>query len=226
MKKFLLLLTMLFAFSFVPSLTAVAVDSDGTDDSVTSSEQQTEDVKTDKQSREDRLAKIKEKMAAKLEKAEEAKIKSKCKSSQGKLTSVQSKVTKIRTQRKNAYREVGEKIDRLVERLKAAGIDTSSLEAARADVKNKVDEFNQLVLDYEQTLTDLSSMDCVSDPQAFKAALESARDGRKALAEKGEELKKYVKETLKPIIDELKTQLTSDNASSTQEATDTEGGTN
>jgi chromosome segregation ATPase len=226
MKKFLLLLTMLFAFSFVPSLTAVAVDSDGTDDSVTSSEQQTEDVKTDKQSREDRLAKIKEKMAAKLEKAEEAKIKSKCKSSQGKLTSVQAKVTKIRTQRKNAYREVGEKIDRLVERLKAAGIDTSSLEAARADVKNKVDEFNQLVLDYEQTLTDLSSMDCVSDPQAFKAALESARDGRKALAEKGEELKKYVKETLKPIIDELKTQLTSDNASSTQEATVTEGGTN
>jgi hypothetical protein len=178
----------------------------------TKSSQDTEDKpKTD--GAKERLEALKSKRAERITKAEEARLKAGCRASQGKISTAQTRFNKIRSNRKSTYKEIEDKLSRLSERLVAAGVDTAAFDAALADIRMKIQEFSEVASSYDQTLADLAAMDCTADPEAFKAALESAREDREALVAKAEELKTYIKTTVRAVIEELKAALSVTTAS-------------
>jgi hypothetical protein len=60
---------------------------------------------------------------------------------------------------------------------------------------------------YTQTISDLGSMDCVTDPLGFKATLESARTQRDLVAKDAAAIRSYLTDTIKPTLQEIRTSL-------------------
>lgn len=168
----------------------------------------------DKKTLEQRLADKKAKLAEKVSAAEQAKLKSRCKNSQGKLTSTSSRIKGVKGSRDKVYGNLVERLTKLSEKIKAKGLDTSTLDGQITELKKKIDAFKTSIAEYEQTIADLVAMDCAADPEAFKAALEAARTGREALVAEAKAIKDYVNNTIKPTLKDLKKQL------ETQESSD------
>ncbi len=167
--------------------------------------------------REDRIKAYLEKKADKLAETQAKRISSKCKSAQGKITSLRARITNVVSNRKKVYKEIGEKLDTLILKFQAAGLDTTELETIRQDIKTELADLNTNLESYDTVLSDLESMDCVSDPDAFYSALSEARDVQKSLKEQATEFRRFATNELKEAIKKLRTQLEQNESSETAE---------
>ena len=208
------LLTLIFAAVPFTQAGLVAYAEEGSNSgSGDTSNSETTETGDNKKSLELRLAEKKAKLAEKISAAEQAKLKSRCKSAQGKLTSTSSRIKGVKGSREKVYGNLVERLTKLSAKIKAKGLDTSTLDSQIADLKEMIDTFKANMTEYEQTIADLVAMDCAADPEAFKAALESARDGREALVSEAKAIKDYVNNTIKPTLKDLKKQLETKEAS-------------
>lgn len=187
----------------------------------------TEDSSSDSMTPEQRKAKVdarikeaKEKMTAKVSAQESKKIASVCKSAQTKIEKLQANIANIVDNRQEKYTKISTKLADVSAKLKAAGADTTELETAIAGMETKVTEVNTTIEAYNTSLSDLASMDCEADPSGFKAALDQARSQRTDTVLMTGTVKIYVNETIKPILQSLRTSLTANNT------TTEEGGAN
>lgn len=154
-----------------------------------------------------RLEKRKAAFKTKLTAAEQTRLKQKCKASQGKLSSLGGRVKGIETSRNNVYRELVERLTKLTPRLQDKGVDTKELEAEIEVLETKIETFKTDLADYKQAVSDMSEMECETDPVAFKASLEAARTAREKVAADAAAVRAYVKETIKPTLQELRQQV-------------------
>ena len=138
---------------------------------------------------------------------EERKVIGLCKAAQSKLASLESSAVKAQDKHQAVYEDVFSKLDTLVERLSLASVDTSALSSVLSESQSDQAELTVLMANYTQALSDLALMDCESDPVGFKAALQSARVYRSGIVSSVKSLKKTLKETVKPIIIEIRTTL-------------------
>ncbi len=147
---------------------------------------------------------------------EKLKIQQKCKASQGSLSSIKGRITGIETSRTNVYRALTERLDKLTERIRIAGPDTTELQVALDALDVKIDLFKSDLETYISAVSDLTAMDCAADPVAFKASLEAARAARAKVAADALDIKKYVNDTIKPALSQLRDKLDDSKKEGTQ----------
>lgn len=215
-----------FVFTFFSfGLSAMAVDSTdstGTDEMLQTTIATETEVKDDKSSgREARLKSYKEKTATKLAEAQSKRLKTRCKSAQGKVTTLRAKVNNAVANRNKVYKEIGDKLDTLIPKLTAAGADITKLETARADIRTELTTLTESLNAYDTVLADLLAMDCEADPDSFQSALESAREIQKTLREQAQEFRRFATTELRTILQEIRQQLAEKEASETPDTTDT-----
>jgi hypothetical protein len=190
----------------VSASTPVLAQTDSSSDEA--SQTTTTETTDDKSSgREARVKSYKEKAAAKLADAQAKRVKNKCKSAQGKISSLRAKVKNATANRSKVYKEVGEKLDTLLEKLKAAEVDTTKLETARSDIQTELATLTESLNAYDTVLADLTAMDCEADPDTFNAALISAREIQVALRTQAQEFRRFATTELRTILQELKQQM-------------------
>ena len=205
----LFFVSLLFVISFISvSVSAQEAQNDG-GATLTASQQEAIDQAAviEKTAQEDRLKTYKEKVSVKLDEAKAKRVTSRCKSAQGKVTSLHARMNKVVANRRKVYKEIGEKFDTLIQRLKKADMDTVKLETAREDIKTELAGLEDSMKNYDAVLSDLEEMDCVSDPEAFAAALSQARDLQKTLREEAQAFRSFVTVELKQLLAETKQQL-------------------
>jgi chromosome segregation ATPase len=214
----LLVIAMFFSLS-MPVL--AQTDTGSSDQTLQSTETEADDDKS--AGRETRLKSYKEKATTKLADAQEKRLTSRCKAAQGKVASLRAKVNNAVANRKKVYQEVGDKLDSLLEKLVAAGMDTTKLETARADIRTELATLTESLNAYDTVLADLTVMDCTADPQTFQVALISARETQVALRAQAQEFRRFVTTELRAILQEIRSQLETANSTTTDTTEPTEG---
>ncbi len=154
-----------------------------------------------------RLEERKTALKTRLTATEQQRLKSKCKASQGNLSSLKGRIKGIDTSRANVYRELVERLTKLSGKLKENGVDTAQLDSQIDELKTKIETFKTDLAAYKQAVSDLADMDCVQDPTAFKASLETARTAREKVNADAAAIKAYVKDTIKPTLQQLRSTL-------------------
>jgi chromosome segregation ATPase len=122
-----------------------------------------------------RLEARKAALKTKLTAAETLRIKNKCATAQGNLSSVRGRIKGIETSRAQVYDNLTDRLTKLSSRLSDQGVDVATLNSEITELKAKITTFETDLAAYKQAVTDLAAMDCKSDPTAFKASLDAAR---------------------------------------------------
>jgi hypothetical protein len=167
----------------------------------------TTQAKPDAEQLKERIEKRKADLKTKITLAQQNRIKSRCKSSQGLVASVDGRIKGIETSRAHVYENLVSRLTKVSEKLKNAGVATAELDAQIAELQTKITTFNTNLATYKQAVTDLGVLDCVADPTAFQASLDAARLARKQVTEDSKAIKAYTKETIKATLAGLKSQL-------------------
>ena len=179
-----------------------------------------------KEKRTERIAEYKQNAAEKLAAAKSARIVARCKGAQGKITSLKNRLSESITNRTSVYQEIEAKVTTLIDRLKAAEVDTTDLETLLADMQTELAALTTSMSDYITVLEDLEAMDCAGDPEAFYAALQAARTELASLKEQVASFRGLVATELKALLQTVRETLQSTQGEpETQEdkVTDTEG---
>lgn len=162
-----------------------------------------------------RLDATKASLKTKIDETTKKRVIAKCKPAQAIVKTAESNAALAKTNRSKAYTSINESVQKLVDKLKADNKDTTEIEADIAMMQQKADAVILQLTTYEQTLSDMSLMDCAADPIAFQATLESARKQRTDILTAATEVRTYAKETLKPAIAKFKP-IATDNTVGTQ----------
>lgn len=169
----------------------------------------------------ERIAEKKAEIQDKLEANEKERIKNKCVAAQGIIKSNHD-VLKTRVAiRLQAYQNIITRLNNLVAMLEAKNIDTAELKSQISTLSSKIDTFNTDLEQYKQALVDLRDLDCVNDPEAFKASLEVSRSARATVVADAADIHQYIFETVKPTLKNIREQLAAMEAV-TDEQTNTE----
>jgi hypothetical protein len=174
---------------------------------VTTTEVMESKVEEKKKTMEERLQSYKEKQQQTLAEAQSKRIVARCKSAQVKVASLRTRVTTVVETRKAVYEKIDARLTELLVKLQKAGIVTTGYETAQKDIKVDLASLSESMETYGTVLDDLVAMDCAADPEAFKAALESARETQKELREKSQEFRLFATTQLKTIMQEVRAQL-------------------
>lgn len=158
-------------------------------------------------------------LKTKIDEATKKRIIAKCKPAQTVVKGQETSIGSIGVNRGKAFTKISESVQKLVDKLKAAGKDTSEVEANLATAKTKADALTAAITAYKTTLGDLKDMDCATDPTAFAATLATARTQRDAAAAAAKDLRTFLSTTLKASIGKLKSQLESEKSSNSTTST-------
>jgi hypothetical protein len=170
-------------------------------------EQEIEKTAADKASLQSRLDKRKAELKIKLTALEQARLKTKCKASQGNISSLRGRIKGIETSRDNVYTQLVKRLNDLSGKLKDKGLDTTQLNTEITELQTKIDTFNTDLDAYKQAVTDLAAMDCAADPTAFKASLEAARTLQTKVKDDVVAIRTYVNDTIKTTLKDIRAQL-------------------
>ena len=96
---------------------------------------------------------------------------------------------------------------KLSDRLKESGQDTTELDSSIAELNTLIDKFKTDLKDMRQAAQDLSDMDCKTDPSGFYTSLEELRASRELVAQDSAAIRDYIKNTLKPLLQEIRTNI-------------------
>lgn len=181
---------------------------------------QSTETSATKQTREARSAERKEKLKTKLDAAQKKRIEDRCVASQGKITALKAKVQGYDKGYVTRYDTLLGKLSDVSVKLKANNLDTTKLDASVSELTGKVAAFNTDVDAYQQTIDDLATMDCKADPVAFKAAIETSRTQLTALRAQVGAIRALLKDTVRPELQALRTQLKTTETTETTDATE------
>lgn len=154
-----------------------------------------------------RITERKAALKTKLTTTEKTKIVAKCVASQGVVGNIKGKLQSTENARIKAYTTIQNNLTQLSAKLKDKGVNTTELDADLAVLKTKIDTFNTDLATYKQTVSDLKDVDCKSDPEGFKATLESSRTALQTVNKDGVAIRSYITDTIKPLLKTIRTHL-------------------
>ncbi len=166
---------------------------------------------------EDRVKSHEDAIKVKLTAADEARMKLRCKAAQGVVSSVTGRVKGIETSRNQVYGNVVDQLTTLSAKLKAKNVDTTELNNEITTLKTKVTTYKTDLTTYKQAITDLSAINCTSDPTAFKATLEAARTSLLKVGTDIKDIRTYITGTIKPTLTKIHDQLEMQEKTQTQQ---------
>jgi uncharacterized coiled-coil protein SlyX len=200
-RKLLMVLIAIFVVLLQPSYSSAVEEAVQTQETTKKTDTT---VASDKKSR---LEEYKTKLTKRISEVEEKKIAGVCKNSQQKIEKVHTAVSSTIVKRK-------EKLDAIIQKLKAlqlkvqeTSIDTTPINNAITTLQGKSTELSTGFEEYQLILDDSAKIDCETDPQGFKASLEAARAKRIEVRALSTEIKTYVTDNVKPLLNQIKTTL-------------------
>jgi len=154
-----------------------------------------------------RIADYKANFKQNLTKAQQTALKARCKAAQGLVSSLSGRIKGIETSRNEVYGNVVDHLSSLQTKLQSKDVDTTELQSEINTLRDKVATYKTDLTAYEQATSDLSALDCASDPAAFKSALEAARAARQKVATDISDIKIYITGTIKPTLVKIRDSL-------------------
>ena len=154
-----------------------------------------------------RLAKQKTDLKIKLTDAETSKLKLKCQPAQTVVKTVETRVNTNVETRTKAYQDANDKLTAIIAKLQSKGIDVTELKSELTVLQGKITVFNTDLTAAKQAMSDVRNVDCLSDPTAFEAALQTARTARDKVIKDASDIKTYVSSTIKPTLEKIRQQL-------------------
>jgi hypothetical protein len=155
-----------------------------------------------------RAEKYKAANKTRLDNALKARLKERCKASQGAaISSLNQRVAGLLNSRQEKYTQLQERMTKLSTKLQAKGVDTTELDKEAAQLKTLTDTYLTDLAKYHEALDDLKNIDCATDPEAFKAALETTRSLRAQVVKDGSAVRTYVTGTIAPTLQTIRQQL-------------------
>ena len=154
----------------------------------------------------DRLTARKEALSTQLTTVQTTRLKARCEAAQVKLTAISERVGSAAGNRVTAYQGIQTKLNDLVTNLEGQ-VSTADLAAALTVLDQKITSFETNATDHKQTIADLLEVDCVADPTGFKASLEAAKTEHSTLKAASAEIRTYLQETVKPLLQTIRLSL-------------------
>lgn len=162
------------------------------------------------ENRDARLQNYKERFAETLTNAEERRIQAVCKGTQIVVGRLSENVAQVRQNREQAYTSISDKLQNLVTKIEAAGVNSADLSEVLTAMNAEVQIFLATMTEYQTILADLAEMDCTEDPEAFRAAIAVAKQQRTTLVSSSQGLRQYFNDSIKPVLQQLRQQLAGD----------------
>lgn len=207
MKRILAMgVSMVLALPLLSSAVVFAVESTSTTTTTTQTTTQTPSV-DDLKAIQTRVEKRKAELKIKLSAAEKLNLQSKCKASQGLVSSVRGRVKGIETSRTEVYNNIVTHLTDLSTKLKNKDVDTQTLDVDIAALQAKITTFTTDLATYKQAVNDLADMDCKTDPDGFKASLQAARTSLDTVNKDAQAVRSYVTDTIKPLLKTIRQSL-------------------
>lgn len=154
-----------------------------------------------------RLEKRKTELKTRLTNTQKTRLQTRCKASQGTISSVKGRLETAEAKRTQAYAATVERLTALSTKLQGSGMATTELDAAIISLNEKITTHGNDLSAYKQTVSDLAEMDCAADVEAFKASLDAARTSLHTVAASGKDIRIFINDTIKPLLVSLKTQV-------------------
>lgn len=156
------------------------------------------------QDKEKRLTDRKTKYKNKFTQFQLSRVKARCQAAQSNLSKVDSRMDKIEKARTQRYAALLQRLNRVSEAYDEESAELTAYNQAVTELKQKITAFETTLASYTQSLGDIASMKCRDDVEGFRATLETARDGRKALVAQSADIRAYLKDSIKPLIQKLR----------------------
>lgn len=151
-----------------------------------------------------RINERKAKATAKLTAAQQRRIQARCKAAQVKLGTLSTKGQAVQTKQVTRYADITTKLEAVATAAKSNGADVTELTAQIAMLQEKSTALIESFNTYINSVDDSAVLDCIGDPVAFKASLDSGRAGLKELRSQSAEIRAYLKDTIRPTLTALK----------------------
>lgn len=212
----------------LPVVSMAAVFAEDTTTNTTTSDKTTTTTTADQSATnskelQSRIEARKTEQKTKLTNAEKLRITGKCKAAQGLVSSVRGRVKGIETSRTEVYSNIVTHLSDLSIKMKNKNVDTTALDADITTLKTDITTFNTDLATYKQDVSDLSDMDCKTDPIGFKASLDAARAALLKVNQDSAAIRTYVTNTIKPLLVQIRAQLETKDAAA-DKTTNTQGG--
>lgn len=136
-------------------------------------------------------------------------IKLRCPVAQTALKTLDTKIGTIQTNRKTAYEQISVVLMNLQKSLDNQAFETTSYQTIVDGYAAKIAEYSSNITIYKQAVEDAAAVDCNKDPNGFRAALETARLYHDKMSPNITDIRSYVTNTVKPSLEQIKTQLAS-----------------
>ncbi|MBA3758250.1 hypothetical protein H0X10_01290 [Candidatus Saccharibacteria bacterium] len=198
---------LVFVLSFVPITVLAQETENNTPTTTTQQTTSTDEEPLDPVKLKERLTKRKTDLKTRIDATKQARLKSRCKASQGNLSSIRGRIKGLETSRSNVYENLVNRLTKLNDKLKEKGVNTAELESQITQLNSLIETFNTDLAAYKEAVGDMAGMDCASDPTAFQASLDAARTARAKTAEDAKAIRSYLTDTIKPTLKVLKSQV-------------------
>jgi hypothetical protein len=161
----------------------------------------------DTASRTTRVEAYKKALKDTLTTAAKTRITERCVAAQALIKTKITNNTKVADARQAAYDVIVIDLQTVMTEATAKKVNITLLQANVTALQAKVTAFNTANTTYAQALTDVSALDCKTDPTAFKAALEAVRTDQAAVLTAAKDIRTYLTDTVKVTLKTIKTAL-------------------
>lgn len=167
----------------------------------------TEQETSESGTRQERIKSLKDKSTERINASEIRRIEARCVNAQQKLTNLSVRLADSLERRTVAYQNITSRLNELLLKLQVAGVDTSELELAVNEMTSILNESIASADNFVQNLSDVTEVECVSDPEAFKLLLDEARQRRVEIVSFQSEIQAVKNEKVKPILQSIRESL-------------------
>lgn len=164
---------------------------------------------TDPQKLKERVEARKAALKTKLTTVQQKRIQSRCKAAQGLVTSSVAKANSVEANRTKIHSDILDRLNKIEVKASSQGVDTTKLKQQIALLQTKIDVFKTDAAAYSLAAKDTAELDCVADPVAFKASLETSRTALAKLKADAADIRTHLVASVKPALAEIRTQLQS-----------------
>lgn len=154
-----------------------------------------------------RLVSLRAQYRISLSDKEKELVSTRCEQAQISLQKLATRLAETRLARVTTYKQVIASLNNLRTLVVARQVDTSNIELLTVEYQLKKSEFETNVTDYQIALDDSIQVDCRSQPEDFRAALEGVRSARKTVVNTSTQIEELTKSNLRTAFDALKLKL-------------------
>lgn len=150
-----------------------------------------------------RISALKEQFKISLSDKEKTLVSSRCVGAQGELRKISTRLLVTSKEREVSYSSAILNLIQLKSALEAKHTDTSNIDLLIVLYQQKKTSFDTAILAYELSLEDVVSIDCVHNPDDFRAALEGVRSARKPVVDASSQIREITRSNLKTTFDSI-----------------------